>query len=225
VVEAFGESADAARPASDVVKWIANAAVSGPSCRRDCPMMDRNATLPGLLVAAAAAISALKLLQRLGAFGIKSRPSRLRAAPVTVSAVDVEGTVRQAPNELLAAARKTAPGLSRDEYAAARLVASELANGSPALLAAIIDSALNWAERRGLSLYESLTRGAGGSFGKQGKSRRASTRLDPRPVHVQAAITVLRGELRGISRGADQFFPRCQPPAAADASMVRGGPW
>jgi len=107
------------------------------------------------------------------------------------------------------------PDLTLDEYTAARLVASEHGSGSVIDMAAIIDTEVNRAERRGRKLFESLT--WKNTFGKQGSRRRASTRLDPYEIHVQVARDVLSGRRRGISQGATQFFdPRVQLAMASE---------
>lgn len=125
---------------------------------------------------------------------------------ITRSTVDAEMTVRETPDELLAQARRYDPQITLDELTAARLVASEHGSGSFAELTAIIDSELNRAERKGHSLFQSLT--YRGTFGRQGGAakRPASTRQDPRMRHVMAARAVLSGNARGISRGATLFF-------------------
>jgi hypothetical protein len=135
------------------------------------------------------------------------RPARGRR--VSRSTFDGTGTVVEPPEDLLAQAQVFAPELTMDEYTAARLVASEHGSGSLAEMAVIVDSELNRAERRGKGLFESLT--WKWTFGKQGKRRRASTRLDPYEIHLQVARDVLTGARRGVSQGATRFFnPRVQ---------------
>jgi hypothetical protein len=132
-----------------------------------------------------------------------------RGKRVSRSSHDASGTVRETPAALLAQAQVFVPDLTLDEYTAARLAASEHGSGSIVELAAIIDAELNRAERRGVSLFGSLT--WKGTFGKQGSRRRASTRLDPHEVHLEVARDVLSGRKRGISQGATRFFdPRVQ---------------
>lgn len=111
---------------------------------------------------------------------------------------------------LLALAQKAEPGITADVYAAARLVASEHGNGTPAEMACIVDAELNRARRRGQSLTRHVT-GGSGAFGPQGEKRPASTRLAPTWRHVAVARGVLGGELRGVALGAERFFnPRQQ---------------
>ena len=142
-----------------------------------------------------------------------NRPARGRR--LSSSTHDSTGTVKELPEELLAQAQALVPDLTMDEYTAARLVASEHGSGSMVEMAAIVDTELNRAERKGKSLFESLT--WKGTFGKQGSRRRASTRLDPYEIHVKVARDVLSGERRGISQGATQFFdPRVQLAMAAE---------
>jgi hypothetical protein len=131
-------------------------------------------------------------------------------ARVSRSTVDDTRTVIEHPKVLLAQARRFDAELSLDEYAAARLAASEHGSGSFEELCAIIDAELNRSRWNDQSLFASLT--WHGTFGKQGGRRRASTRLDPHERHVEAARAVLRsGERRGISQGAVRFFdPRTQ---------------
>ena len=125
------------------------------------------------------------------------------------SKTDENKTVVQPPTELLKQALRYDPHVTLDELTGARLAASEHASGSFAELCCIVDSELNRAERKGKSLYESLT--YKDTFGKQGGTRRASTRRDPRMRHLLAARAVISGKYRGISRGAERFYdPKAQ---------------
>jgi len=139
-----------------------------------------------------------------------------RGKRVTRSTTDAHLRVVESPASLLARARRLYPELTLDEYTAARLASSEHASGSFAELSAIIDAEANRAARRGLSIFDHLTGKAGGTYGRQGRTkvgnRLASTRRDPREIHVKAAMSVLRGgRMRGVSQGAEQFFdPRTQ---------------
>lgn len=117
---------------------------------------------------------------------------------------DANGTVEQSAGELLEQAHRFDPVVTLDELTGARLAASEHASGTFAELACIVDSELNRAKKRGLSLFQSLTHR--GTFGKQGRERRASTRRDPQIRHVLAARAVLSGSARGISLGSVRFF-------------------
>ncbi|MCG8422058.1 MAG: hypothetical protein MJE77_29395 [Proteobacteria bacterium] len=120
------------------------------------------------------------------------------------SSLTADGTVRESPNELLKQARRFDPAITLDELTGARLAASEYFNGTFNELCCIVDSELNRAERRKKSLFRSLT--FRGTFGRQGRSRRASTVRDPQRRHLLAARAVLSGRKRGISGGAFQFF-------------------
>ena len=125
------------------------------------------------------------------------------------STTDEQMTVRESATELLRQARRYDPKVTLDELTGARLAASEHSRGTFTELCCIVDAELNRAERKGKSLYESLTHK--GTFGKQGRTRRASTRRDPKMRHLLAARAVLSGKARGVSRGAQRFFdPRAQ---------------
>lgn len=116
-----------------------------------------------------------------------------------------DGSVSPSDDELLIQARRVAPGITLDELAAARLIASERGTvGTMAEWCCIVDAECNRAARAGRSLYQSLTGGAG--FGRQMGKRPASTRQDGYEGHLAAARAVLRGEARGIARGAVRFF-------------------
>ena len=106
--------------------------------------------------------------------------------------------------ELLFQAAKFDSGIDLDELTGARLAASEHFSGSFTELVCIIDAEKNRADKKGVSLFTSLTDGA--RFGKQGGKRPASTRLDPQMRHLLAARMVIRGEAAGISQGATRFF-------------------
>ena len=135
------------------------------------------------------------------------------------SSHDDNGTVTQTVDELLAQARRYDPAVTRDELTGARLAASEHGSGSFTELAAIVDTELNRAERKGMSLFDSLTHE--GTFGRQGRDRPASTRRDPRMRHLLAARAVLSGKARGVSRGATRFFD----PAAMERMHRRYRQW
>ncbi len=125
---------------------------------------------------------------------------------LTNSTARPDGSVSPSDDELLVQARRVAPSITLDELAAARLIASERGTaGTTAEWCCIVDTELNRAARAGMTLYRSLTRGAG--FGRQGLAKRpASTRQDGYEGHLAAARAVLGGEARGISRGAVRFF-------------------
>ena len=144
------------------------------------------------------------------------RPADTRAEPlrepahprarvaINRSRHDANGTVEQSPAELLEQARRFDPIVTLDELTGARLAASEHANGTFTELTCIVDSELERAQRRRLSLFQSLTHR--GTFGKQGSDRPASTRRDPQIRHLLAARAVLSGRARGISLGSVRFF-------------------
>jgi len=142
---------------------------------------------------------------------------RDRTARINDSSIDEHtGAVRQSPDELLTQARRHVPDVTLEELTAARLIASEHGRGSPTEWATIVDAELNRAERRRQSLYDSLTKRARGTFGRQGSfanrhKRTAATSRDPTVAQLKIARAVLGGELRGVSRGAVRFFdPRTQ---------------
>ncbi len=123
---------------------------------------------------------------------------------LTRSSTDESMTVVQTPLQLLAQAHRIDPTITLDELTGARLAVSEHGRGTFTELCCIIDAEVNRAKRRKKTLYESLT--YRGTFGRQGRHRRASTRQDPTMRHLLAARAVLSGPARGISRGAKQFF-------------------
>lgn len=117
---------------------------------------------------------------------------------------NIDGKVQESPDELLAQAREYDPDITLDELTGARLIASEHASGTPVEQACIADSECNRAQRRGLSLFDSVTRGHG--FGKQGRERPASTRRDPNQGHLWVSQSVVAGDARGISGEAIRFY-------------------
>lgn len=144
--------------------------------------------------------------------GAPARPPLGRR--LTRSTARPDGSVSPSDDELLAAARLIISGITLDELAAARLIASERGTmGTTAEWCCIVDAELNRAQRAGMTLYRSLTRGAG--FGRQGLAKRpASTRQDGYEGHLAAARAVLGGEARGIARGAVRFFDAVDANAA-----------
>lgn len=119
----------------------------------------------------------------------------------------------------LEAARAYDPGLTADEYALGRVVVSEFGRGTPTEMACIADAVRTKAVARGRTIAAHITAGAG--FGEQGhgSSRPVSSRQDPGPRHLEAAIAVLRRgflgvlppPLVGLARGATSFFdPKSQ---------------
>lgn len=111
---------------------------------------------------------------------------------------------------LLEQARSRGFNLTLDELSGSRLIASEHGSGSFEEMCCIIDAELNRSKARGMSLTDHLT-GKTGVYGPQQGIRKASTRLNSRVRHLEAARAVLSGDQRGISRGAVRFFdPRTQ---------------
>lgn len=114
------------------------------------------------------------------------------------------------PAILLVEARRVDAEVDRDEYTAARLCASEFADGSPAELACIVDTEASRARRKKLTLTAHLTGGTG-LYGPQGGKRPASTARNPTLRHLVAARAVLQRDLEGIAKGAVRFFdPKAQ---------------
>lgn len=154
-------------------------------------------------------------------------PSAPLAEPVDVlahkrinwSTIDDAGNVNESPTELLTQAVRIDVHIDLDELTGARLIASEHASATFTEAACIVDAELNRAERKGQTLYRSLTHAD--TFGKQGKTRPASTRRDPLYRHVLAARAVLSGKARGISRGATRFFD----PVAMEAMHRKYRQW
>lgn len=117
-------------------------------------------------------------------------------------------------------------GLTRDSYALARVVASEFGQGEPTEMCCIADAIVNHADARGLSLFDHITERTG-QFGSQGhgSNRKMSSKLDPGPRHVEAALAIVRRgffgalppPLRGVAKGAYQFMdPKAQTSSNAD---------
>lgn len=110
----------------------------------------------------------------------------------------------------LEAAQKMFPGLTLDAYTMARVINSEYGSGSAVELCAIGDADLNKANAAGKSIYQHATNGSG--YGAQGDraggggDRPVSSARAPGPRHVMAALAVLGGAARGISRGARRYF-------------------
>lgn len=131
-------------------------------------------------------------------------------------------------------ARAVFPGLTRDEYAMARVVNSEHDGGTPTEQACIADAVLNAAGSRGV--YGHVTRGNG--YGEQGADRPVASGRHPGPRHVAAALAVMRaptvfgqpvpllkGPLRGIARGATRFLNvKAQADAHARSSATHCPP-
>jgi hypothetical protein len=130
-------------------------------------------------------------------------------------------------------ARHVIADLSMDEYALARVLASEYAGGTPTELCCIGDAECNEAKARGRTLADHITAGTGawgsqGSAGAGDRKRPMSSARAPGPRHVRAAVALTRGPwnllpsalapARGIAQGARRYFdPRSQI-SSADSS-------
>lgn len=129
---------------------------------------------------------------------------------VTNAPYDADGVVRVDPDELA-----TAAGCSLDEYALARMIASEEGGSDTGTKIAVAWATFNEADRRGTSisamLLHALNSDHSGYFGTQkdlatGKSDRyASTALDPHAGDVQIAQGVLGQTIPDPTGGANQF--------------------
>ena len=127
---------------------------------------------------------------------------------ITKSTV-VAGVVQESPAALLEQARRAIPDITADEYALARVIASE-AGSRPEVEQMVIASCdINRARRAGLSLSAHIARG--GRYGAQGiGGRLQSSRLDPSAVHARLAMRVVR-EGRDYALGGEIYFnPRVQ---------------
>lgn len=123
--------------------------------------------------------------------------------------VDDGGSVTMSPSAALERARVAAAAdgvaeLTLDELTLAAVCASEDGGASAVTLAALCDATVNRAALKGRSVFQAATGGEG--FGRQGGDRPMSTRLAPRLRHMRAAVAVLRGDARGVSRGARAWF-------------------
>jgi hypothetical protein len=150
---------------------------------------------------------------------------------------DIARTPTEPRFRTLAEAQRVFPELSLDEYTLARVINSEHGCGSPTEMTAIGDADVNKAAATGRSIYQHATAGAG--YGAQGDAGRpVSTARAPGPRHVAAALAVLRGPARGISRGARRYLdPRTQlklsqeniskwcPPLSVLAKWSFGADW
>jgi hypothetical protein len=116
-------------------------------------------------------------------------------------------------------ARAVAADLSDEEYALARVVASEYASGSAAELCCLGDATINDARAAGRELGDYITAGSSvfggqGTTGAFGRKRPVSSARAPGPRHIRAALALLRARLfgladppaRGIARGARRYF-------------------
>lgn len=104
-------------------------------------------------------------------------------------------------------------GLDLDTYAASRLIASEGYGGpkpeKPLALTGIIWAAKNVAKKRVTTLAKVLLKSsdpeANGHFGEQ-HGRWASTRIEPKPYHIEIAQRVMLGQIPDPTGGATGFL-------------------
>lgn len=125
--------------------------------------------------------------------------------------------MEQSPEALLAQARVKYPGLTRDEYTLARVMASENFSGSAIELAVRGDCDLNKSSAKGLSVFDHAA--PRGVYGRQGSGGRpVATSRDPGPRHIAVAFALMRRQIavlpppaRGVARGGVQYFdPKTQ---------------
>ena len=151
---------------------------------------------------------------------------------VTHAPYDADGVVRFDPEDLAAQA-----GCDVDEYALARMIASEEGSSDTGTKIAVAWATVNEADRRGVSISAMLLRAVNsdhsGYFGTQkdlstGKSDRyASTALDPHAGDVQIAQGVLGGSIPDPTSGANQFdrpAGESNPDAIAASRMKTSDP-
>ena len=160
--------------------------------------------LPLLLVALAVYYATLEA--GVGASGSSGTfPSYATDAPVTNARAGDDGWVRVAPRDLAAQAR-----VGVEYYTLARVIDSEMANGSPLEKTAIGWAIVNEARRRGWSLLRLATNtsrhGDLGLYGSQEHGRYMSTARDPSSRAVYIATMILDGHWGDPTGGANQFF-------------------
>lgn len=126
------------------------------------------------------------------------------------SSLGGDNVVDQDPQALLAQSRRRmGPSWTLDDDALARVMSSERGDGPVAEQLAIGDADINRARRAGVSVFDHAT-GRTKRYGRQGKPRPVSTARDAY-VRQGRMVQLLRGEARGIARGAIQYFdPRTQ---------------
>lgn len=127
-----------------------------------------------------------------------------RGARLTHTSLDGNGDIAESP-EFLA----SSVGVSSDEYALARMLASEEENSSQQTKVAIAWVAVNVAAARGQSITRLLTTDnndhGDGKFGKQ-TGRWASTASDPYEGDLTISQAVLSGAVSDPTGGAVHFF-------------------
>ncbi len=132
-----------------------------------------------------------------------------RGKRLTRTTLNENGDVDTAPDELVSQASAVAGrSVSHDEYALARMLASEESGASPETKTAISWVAVNEARSRGRSVFHLLVTDKGpgdGLFGEQ-RGRYASTRTDPYESDLQIATYVLDGVTPDPTGGAIHFY-------------------
>ncbi|TXH47108.1 MAG: hypothetical protein E6Q97_27985 [Desulfurellales bacterium] len=120
--------------------------------------------------------------------------------------MSANGDVAPAPAELLVQAQRVMPALTLDQYALARVVASELGNGAVAEQAAIAAADAMRAKQRGRGVHAHVV-GNNGRYGRQGYAGRlVATSQDPSLGHVLLAREVLGGTATGAAGGGHVYF-------------------
>jgi len=132
-----------------------------------------------------------------------------RGRRLTSTSTNENGDVDREPQELADEASAVAGRhVSLDDYALARMLASEEASANTTTKASIAWVAVNEARRRGVSVSSLLLRDNGpgdGLFGEQ-RGRYASTRTDPYMGDLDVAQPVLSGEVEDLTGGAIHFY-------------------
>lgn len=113
-------------------------------------------------------------------------------------------------------------GASLDVYSLARMVASEGYRGAgPGAWLAVAETTRNRAAQLGVSVHSLLTRSkvpeARGRYSEQAARKWASTRVDPRGHHLEAARIAME-EGSQTARGATDFFD----PTSQNSGMQNG---
>lgn len=106
------------------------------------------------------------------------------------------------------AALARAAGATLDEYALARVVASEHGSAPQIVQIGVAHATRNYARAAGLSISALVLRSTGkgaGYFGAQWQGRYASTAVDPREGHLKIARDVLAGRVSDPTGGARQY--------------------
>ena len=124
---------------------------------------------------------------------------------VSRSVVNDAGDVAPLPAALLAQCHALVPSATADDYALARVIASELGNGALAEQCCIADADVNRATRAGKTLLVHIA--PRGVFGRQGSGGRVvASSQDPTVAHVLIAQAVRAGSAKGIALDAVVYF-------------------